>query len=706
MTALSIVYALLGISLLIFVHELGHFLAAKRVGVRVERFAIGFDPPIRGRNFRLISFRRGGTEYVLGGVPFGGYVKLAGGEMLLDPSHVPAPDELPGKSVSARALVFAAGSFMNVLLAFVCFMLAFTLGVPFPEATLGLVVPGTPAWEAGLRVGDRIVNVDGEAVIDFTELRLAAALGSSQKPILLEVERQVNGEEKRITFAVQPRWDEDQGFNVIGVSHSLSDVIADDPEKGTLAARGGLKKGDRIVGAELAGQILPPLPFTTLRAAVDSYVRRRPGVPFRLKVERAGKEEWLLFTPEKDPNLEPLAILGFSPAEHAGNLVRAIHPASEATKDLRVQDRIVAIDGTPSRVMEFVQVLEQHPGKDGMLSLTVQSADRSERTVRVDRTAFLNWLLRDEIYWDDGSPRIAEMATDAPLRASGLAADDVVHAVNGTIVYSRDEITEALNKEPSRSTAEVEVLRGETVTKLGVPRAQLVEANGVVWDTMPLVGAVYRGGPADSSGLTVGSKIQRVSGKRIFGWLDLKSALEKAQLGDSVEIEWLSPTDEPRRATVKLNCELGEELDPRLFESLQRTIRVGALESVGVGARRTVLAAKQIFLTIRSLLRRDVSPKNLSGPLGITHLLTKVAQMDSWSTLIYYLALISINLGLFNLLPFPILDGGHLLFLAIEKVKGSPVSAKVQEWAMNVAFLAIICLALFVTFNDLKRLLG
>jgi regulator of sigma E protease len=91
--------------------------------------------------------------------------------------------------------------------------------------------------------------------------------------------------------------------------------------------------------------------------------------------------------------------------------------------------------------------------------------------------------------------------------------------------------------------------------------------------------------------------------------------------------------------------------------------------------------------------------------VGITHQLTIVVEQGTFTTLLYVLALISINLGLLNLLPFPILDGGHLLFLAIEKIKGSPVDVRVQEWAMNIAFFLILFLAVLVTFNDIRRLI-
>ncbi len=84
MIVIYVIYALIGIGLIIFIHEAGHFMAAKKVGVRVERFAIGFDPPFRGRNLRFLTFKRGETEYVIGMIPFGGYVKMAGETLLAE----------------------------------------------------------------------------------------------------------------------------------------------------------------------------------------------------------------------------------------------------------------------------------------------------------------------------------------------------------------------------------------------------------------------------------------------------------------------------------------------------------------------------------------------------------------------------------------------------------------------------------------------
>ena len=149
MTIISIIYAILGISVIIFIHELGHFLAAKWVGVRVDRFSVGFDPTVFGFRLRFFGFKRGETEYVFGMVPFGGYVKMAG-ETLLDTDAQegsPKSDWLVSKSPSARAVVFAAGAAFNIISAFAFFALAFSVGVNFFATDVGWVKPGAPAWQ-------------------------------------------------------------------------------------------------------------------------------------------------------------------------------------------------------------------------------------------------------------------------------------------------------------------------------------------------------------------------------------------------------------------------------------------------------------------------------------------------------------------------------------------------------------------------------
>src|SRR5262249_39890175 len=143
-----------GIGLLIFLHELGHFLLAKWNGVKVEKFSIGFGRTIFG-------FTRGETEYVVAMIPLGGFVKMLG-EGPEDEEHKSTdPRAYPNKSVGARMAIISAGVIMNVLLGLACFVYAYGRGMTETPAKVGVVKAGTPAFEAGLRAGDEIVAIDG-----------------------------------------------------------------------------------------------------------------------------------------------------------------------------------------------------------------------------------------------------------------------------------------------------------------------------------------------------------------------------------------------------------------------------------------------------------------------------------------------------------------------------------------------------------------
>ena len=125
----------LGIGAVIFVHELGHFIAARLCKVRVEIFSLGFGP-------KLLAWKRGTTTYQLALVPMGGYVKMAGEESA--PGVAPLPDELPAKSVGQRFFIYSGGVLMNVIFALVVLPPLLFYGVPFPEPLIGAVAPGGP----------------------------------------------------------------------------------------------------------------------------------------------------------------------------------------------------------------------------------------------------------------------------------------------------------------------------------------------------------------------------------------------------------------------------------------------------------------------------------------------------------------------------------------------------------------------------------
>lgn len=148
------------LSVLIFVHELGHFIAAKQLGIRVEKFSLGFGP-------KLFSKKIGDTQYLLCLIPFGGYIKMAGDNI---EEYKGARDEFFSHSPGERARVIFAGPFFNYILAFLCLWMVFFLGYPRLTTTVGELISGMPAQVAGFKTGDTILEVDGVKVEFWDDL--------------------------------------------------------------------------------------------------------------------------------------------------------------------------------------------------------------------------------------------------------------------------------------------------------------------------------------------------------------------------------------------------------------------------------------------------------------------------------------------------------------------------------------------------------
>jgi len=233
-----LVAGVLLLGILIMVHEIGHFLAARLAGVAVERFSIGLGP-------KLVSFRRGETEYALSLIPFGGYVKMAG----MDPSEevdesIPASRTFLGKPIGVRALIVVAGPITNFVWAvLVSAGVLWLAGLPtLGEPIIGGVDEGTLAAAAGLAMGDRVIEVEGAPVSDWEGV-LNEVAAREEGPIEFLIERE--GAPTR-TVVVEAVRDTATGALDLGITAYVPPVLGDVMSDGP-AHRAGLRTGDRVV---------------------------------------------------------------------------------------------------------------------------------------------------------------------------------------------------------------------------------------------------------------------------------------------------------------------------------------------------------------------------------------------------------------------------------------------------------------------------
>jgi regulator of sigma E protease len=203
--ALTIIAVIFVFGLLVFVHELGHFLTAKAVGMRVDEFAIGFGP-------KLMHRQRGETLYSLRAIPLGGFNKIAG----MDPDEKQDEKSFYSKSVWARMFVIVAGSAMNFLLPVILFFLVFMLSgidTPSNEPVIGSVMPERPAAAAGLLPGDKIVAVNGQTITTWPQF-VEVIQTSADKNIVIDLNR--DGAAQKINII--PQFDQSAQRGIIGVT--------------------------------------------------------------------------------------------------------------------------------------------------------------------------------------------------------------------------------------------------------------------------------------------------------------------------------------------------------------------------------------------------------------------------------------------------------------------------------------------------------
>ncbi|MBI5091815.1 MAG: RIP metalloprotease RseP, partial [Candidatus Hydrogenedentes bacterium] len=392
---MSILPFLIVLGLLVFFHELGHFLAAKACGIYVDRFSLGMPP-------RIWGFKYGETDYCVGALPIGGYVKMAGQEdspmddeqREKEYGHVPPDRWFNKKPIWQRVIVIAAGPFMNLVLAVLLYGIAGSIGENVPESKvdtrIGSVEPDSPAAKAplfriatspdavdtsakpddvGWQTGDRILSIGGRTTTAFEDVALNAMLSSgNMQPVVIE-RADDQGRATQYLSLIKPETLPGATQLRFGVS-PFSTAVVDTVSDGLPAQQQGLQKGDVIT--KLDGKTVDALSFrqrvTKLTAGEALTIQvERDGklLDFELKPQIIGRFEDLAFTtPVADkttPDDAPLVIAGLNDT------------LREKTK-LRSGDIVVDIDGRPANAGLMRELERTSAGKT--VTATVKSPPR------------------------------------------------------------------------------------------------------------------------------------------------------------------------------------------------------------------------------------------------------------------------------------------------------------------------------------------
>lgn len=687
-SAESLALVIIGFGFLIFVHELGHFLVAKWAGVRCPQFAIGFGTPIvayrRGMGFRLggtepeyekrarqslqeqgidtddISERRiyeaadklglGETEYRLNWVPLGGYVKMVGQEDMDPTAASDDPRSFTHQAIWKRACILSAGVTMNMIFGMIFLIVAFMAGVKFPTPVIGGVRPDSPAAStyAQGHLGDP--SYKGIQVGD----RIVTVNGSKVRDFQdIAIATALDRRKTSLRYGIQRP----------GVDHILYYDITPKPDK----SRGMLTIG-----------IAPTfgLNVKTLVEGSDAYLQGlHPGTKLA-KVN--GKP------------VTTYAQFYHSVINAEGKPVSATFvPDPKATTDQRNSDKKHKITGP-------IQV------KLTAMPLLVSSGDQLPNLLGLVPAITVKYAKKGD-----------------PAANAGIKAGDIIAQINHIPWPSGTQILDAIQNSSHHGVGIAVLRNGKRVNIANVKPNSKDKIGIFMGHPNARVAQVLPDSPAASLDLPDGSTILAINGRKVHNWADMQRVLGhlKSTEGEPTKVTLtylLNIAGQPTETgTLILAPEQVKQLAsaewvPPLgiaFGELREKVGAGnPLSAAILGLKKTKQFMVQTYISLLRLLEGSVSVKQLRGPVGIVQIGTTATQYG-WEYLFFFLGIISINLAVLNFLPLPIVDGGHIVFLIIEKIKGSPVSAQIQVATMVVGLALIGGVMLLATYNDIARLI-
>ncbi|MHC5114210.1 MAG: site-2 protease family protein [Planctomycetota bacterium] len=706
----GILLIILGFGVLIFIHELGHFIAAKWAGIRTEAFAVGMGPVAvswrKGIGVCIGSTDRkvvakcgkpasempdaelrehaiGETEYSLRYLPIGGFVKMLGQEDARPGAISNDPRSYTERPVGKRMIVVSAGVIMNVLLALVLFVWAFMVGVRFEAPVIGEVRPMSPAATAeaidaaefgvrapGIHPGDEVIRINGEPARTFADIQIATAMARPGTAVSLAIRRA--GIDGTLNFLVTPEPSLDTGLLSIGVG----------------PARSARLMGTRGRDAEI----------------VDEYLRTANvyDVGVRAGMDLVSVEDQAVGTYG-----EMEAIVDGS----RGGSVRTRWSALDEN-GRRTGAEIEAELTTQPRYQQLLQLapggqeLEYDTGLLGLCPLMVVGSV-------LDGSANVGRLEPGDIIIRVGDvefPRWTQLRAEV-ARHAGASVEMVV---------LRDE----------KPTTVQAIVNAEGMLGIGTDRIESMPVTTAPVDTVverAATGGEHAEIRTPTSGLSIepGTVILAVGDERIEDWPDLRRELRaqtESALGTGRGIAVMLLVSPPEAGAEKQRIEMHlrsddvhalhdlgwkTDLHLALFEPLYTKLSAegNPVRAVTMGFGETHKTIVMTYLTIDRLFRGSVGVKQLRGPVGIIDLGARILP-KGFMYFIFFLGMISVNLAVLNFLPLPIVDGGLFLFLIYEKIKGRPPSVQFQN-AATIVGLCIIGTVFVVTFyNDIARLLS
>jgi regulator of sigma E protease len=723
-----IVKVAIALGTVVFVHELGHFLVAKACGVKVEKFMLGFD--IGGYK---IARKYGETVYGIGILPLGGYVKMFGQDD--DPSHIAEQMQKSqvsagsgdavektgpngekyyidrrsylAKSVPQRMAIISAGVIMNVIFAFIFATIAYGMGVKYLPCIVSGTMPGSPAWKAGFETGDEIVELGDRKNPTFLQLKGSVTLGNLESGIPCEVLRAADGQ--IASMPLLPTQEKGELASV-GISGPTSlDLLGVRPDSAADAAK-----------------LVSERPASWPKANKSGDADKKVDAPDPLKLNRG----------------DTLVSVNGEPVENYRDYIAQLVNGSDKPMAIEVRRPVKGSDGKP------LPVAESEPVKTELLrfELPVQQMrnfglvmQMGPVTVVQDNSPAAKAGIRpgDRIVAVDNRPTSPQATSDA---SSGGAESDAGASIDPVLLpeyltqaaLEGREVEFSLRRGANAKSEGEEVklrLTPEVPTTIapGVPPGAPVASNavGVAYSLENKVLAVEPGSTAADAGVAAADRL--LSAKIVYpkdkksgeapepdvvelgdetSWPAVVDAAQFAPEGTYVEVQ-LNREGSKDPVTVKLVAKETEVLIAQRgleFQPIFRTRQAESFaEAVRLGFDETTDSLLMVFRFLQKL-GGQVPLKMLGGP-GTIAVAAGDAASQGLSSLLIFLTMLSANLAVINFLPIPLLDGGHMAFLAYEGIRGRPANERVVLAMHMAGFAFIISLMVFVIGLDIQRFL-